>query len=143
MLTIIFVMNYDCNECGNAASDADAVVVGTLKGEVLFVCNECRAETLVAETTLSAELAAVAAVQQLTDYTDDQIAALLDIDSDTVADRRARIESEIAAAAETLDRLDGAIGLETVDPEEFENFHDQIGVFRSTVAMLADLAREQ
>jgi len=133
-------MDYDCNECGTTPQDG--VVVGTLDDEVLFICNQCRAETLVEKTTLSEELAQVAAVQQLTDHSDKQIADLLDIDRDTVANRRAYIKSEIDAAAETLDKLDTVIGLENVDPAEFEHFHDGLEEFRSTVTELADLSRE-
>lgn len=133
-------MDYDCNECGTAQQNN--VVVGTLEDEVLFICNRCRAETLIEETTLSGDLARVAAIQQLTDYSDEQIADLLDIDPSTVANRRAYIKSEIDAAAETLERLDNVVGLENVDPAESEHFHGTLKEFRSTLTELADLSRE-
>jgi len=133
-------MDYDCNECGT--SPQNNVVVGTLENEVLFICHRCRAETLVKETTLSEDLAQVAAIQQLTDYSDEEIADLLTIDPNTVANRRAYIKSEIDAAAETLDKLDGVIGLENVDPTESKHFHESLEEFRSTVTELADLPGE-
>jgi len=131
-------MDYDCNDCGTAPQDD--VVVGTLEDEVLFICNHCRAETLVDETTLSEDLAQVAAVQQLTDYSDEQIADLLDIDPTTVANRRAYIESEIDAAAETLERLDNVIGLENVDPADTKHFHESLEEFRTTLTELEDIS---
>lgn len=133
-------MDYDCNECGTAPQDE--IVVGTLEDEVLFICNRCRAETLVEETTLSDDLAQVAAIQQLTDYSDEQIADLLDIDPGTVANRRAYIESEIDAATETLERLDSVVGLENVDPAESEHFHESLEEFRTTLTELEDISRD-
>ena len=133
-------MEYDCNECGT--SPQNSVVVGTLENQVLFICNRCRAETLVEKTTLSEDLAQVAAILQLTDYSDEEIANLLNIDPSTVANRRGYIKSEVDAATETLDRLDAVIGLENVDPEESKHVHESLEEFRSTVTELADLSRE-
>jgi len=129
-------MDYNCNECGTAPQDD--VVVGTLGDEVLFICNRCRAETLVEETTLSEELAQVAAIKQLTDYSDEQIANVLDIDCSTVDDRHTYIKSEITAAAETLDRLNAVIGLDNVGPAESKHFHETVEEFRSTLTELPD-----
>jgi DNA-binding CsgD family transcriptional regulator len=97
----------ECVRCG-ATDDRDhGIVVGLLDPLNETVCNVCRSDELVRETTMSEREAQVAALKQLGGHSHAEVADILDIDESTVGEYRRRITQKIRTAETTIDELDG------------------------------------
>lgn len=90
----------ECRHCGAGEGSEARIVVGELPDFNDTICNECRTEELLRETTLSEREAEVAALKQLGDYSNEEIAAVLDRDPSVIEDCDQRLEDLVEAAPE-------------------------------------------
>lgn len=94
-----------CRHCGATDGSEDRIVVGELADINDTLCNECRTEELLQQTTLSKLEAEIVALQQLGDYSNDELADLLDTESSAIDDAQQRIEERVEDAAEMASKL--------------------------------------
>lgn len=95
----------ECIHCGATDDPDHGIVVGLHGHDNETTCNNCRADYLVQQTTLSQRESEVAALKQILGASHGQIAELLGIDKSTVDEYSRRINTKAHMAAVTADEL--------------------------------------
>lgn len=94
-----------CRHFGRSEAADEGVIVGELQDVNDFVCVDCRAEELETRTMLTDSEARLVALEQLGDFTTDEIASRLDIEAATVEEAQRRIRDRVENAPERAARM--------------------------------------
>lgn len=89
-----------CRPCGARESSDERLIVGEMPDFNDTICNECRAEELRENTSLSKLEAEVAALKQLDNYSNDEIAEAPDRDQSVIDNCDERLREQVEEAAE-------------------------------------------